>query len=88
LRHGLADRVDAGHVRVAVCRVGSDIMIQVEDTGAGVAPTWRLESAAGTGLANLRERLRAMYPGRSGIDAGPRAGGGFGVTIRLPYRVP
>jgi two-component system LytT family sensor kinase len=85
LRHGLADQVQAGHVRVTVSRDGRDAVIRVEDTGAGVAPTWRLESSAGTGLANIRGRLQAMYPGRGHINAGPRPGGGFGVTIRLPF---
>jgi two-component system LytT family sensor kinase len=88
LRHGLADRVEAGHVRVAVSRDGRDAVIRVEDTGAGVAPTWRLEGSAGTGLANLQGRLQAMYPGRGRMDAGPRAGGGFGVTLRFPYSTP
>jgi two-component system LytT family sensor kinase len=85
LRHGLADQVQAGHVRVAVSREGRDAVIRVDDTGAGVSAGWRLETAAGTGLANLRGRLQAMYPGRSHLDAGPRTGGGFGVTIRFPY---
>jgi two-component system sensor histidine kinase AlgZ len=85
LRHGLADRVETGHIYVAVFREGREAVIRVEDSGAGVPATWRLERAAGTGLANIRGRLEAMYPGRGRIHAGPRPGGGFGVTIRLPY---
>ncbi len=87
LRHGLADRVEAGHVDVAVSRDRDDLVICVRDTGVGVAPGWRADDSAGTGLANVRGRLQAMYPGRGTIAAGPRAGGGFDVTIRLPFTV-
>jgi two-component sensor histidine kinase len=87
LRHGLADQVVAGHVRVAVSREGDEAVIRVDDTGAGVLPTWRLDQTAGTGLANIRGRLHALYAERGRLVAGPRAGGGFGVTIRLPFSV-
>jgi two-component system LytT family sensor kinase len=87
LRHGLADQITAGHVHIAVLRDHDDLVISVEDTGAGVPAGWHVDASAGTGLANIRGRLRALYPGRGIVDAGPRPGGGFAVTIRLPFSV-
>jgi len=87
LRHGLADQVTAGHVRVVASRDNDDLVIRVDDNGTGVPPGWRADASTGTGLANIRGRLQAMYPGRGVVDAGPRRDGGFAVTIRLPFSV-
>lgn len=58
----------------------STLTIEVIDDGAGG------ESAGGGhGLAGMRERL-TMYGG--GLTAGPRPGGGFGVTAVLPTATP
>lgn len=85
LRHGLADRVEAGHVRVAAVREGADLLIRVEDNGAGVPAGWSLDRAGGTGLANIRGRLDALYRGQSSLVARGLPAGGFQVVIRLPY---
>ena len=77
--------MNTGHVSVTASRSGGDLVIRVEDNGAGVPSDWRLSDSSGTGLANIRGRLDAMYAGRSAVEAAPRIGGGFGVTIRLPY---
>jgi LytS/YehU family sensor histidine kinase len=85
LRHGLADRVEAGHVRVLATRERDDIVIQVDDNGAGVPAHWRLDGATGTGLANIRGRLDAMYAGKASLAVVGGPGRGFAVTVRLPY---
>jgi signal transduction histidine kinase len=54
--------------------------IEVSDTGSagnGGVP----EPGAGSGIAGMRERAAAVG-GR--LEAGPRPGGGFAVTARLP----
>ena len=56
--------------------------VEVPDEGAAPAmPTGR----AGRGLAGVRERA-ALYQGSAEI--GPREGGGFGVSVRLPVADP
>jgi len=58
----------------------STLTIEVADDGAGNEPT-----GGGHGLDGMRERL-TLYGG--GFTAGPRPGGGFGVTAVLPTATP
>ena len=53
---------------------------QVDDDGSGATPRHGL-SAAGSGIAGMRERAAALG-GR--LEAGPRPGGGFRVRARAP----
>lgn len=85
LRHGLADKVEPGFVRVSVDRRADTLVIKVEDDGAGVAGGWRLDGSQGTGLANLCARLRALYGDAASLTAGSGPAGGFSVTARLPF---
>jgi signal transduction histidine kinase len=60
---------------------GSELRIEVTDTGLGVPAAG--PNGGGHGLAGMRER--AASAGGS-LDAGPAAGGGFHVRARLPLR--
>jgi signal transduction histidine kinase len=55
--------------------------IEVSDTGSAVNGGGAPEPGAGSGIAGMRERAAAVG-GR--LEAGPRPGGGFAVTARLP----
>jgi LytS/YehU family sensor histidine kinase len=45
------------------------------------------KSDAGVGLANIRERLEALYAGRAELVIDVLAAGGTRATIRIPYEV-
>ena len=66
------------HVTVSLQRTEAELRIEVVDDG-GARPG--LGPEGGNGLVGMRERA-ALYGGT--IDAGPRLGGGFAVTARLP----
>ena len=87
LRHGLSGERAQGLVRVSVQRRAEMLVIKVEDDGRGVEDHWRLEASRGTGLANLRARLQALYGDAASLSAGSSGHGrGFSVTARLPFQ--
>jgi len=63
---------------VRVLPADDDVLVQVGDRGRGAAGG---AAADGRGLAGLRHRVEAVG-GR--FTAGPRTGGGFQVSARLP----
>jgi len=69
----------AGSASVRVRREGSDLLIEVDDDGAGVASGY----TAGSGLLGIAERA-AMLGGH--VTHGPRPSGGFSVRAKLPLR--
>ncbi len=85
VRHGLAPRVREGALIVRAIRDKSLIRIDVEDTGVGLPPGWRLHDVTGTGLRNLASRLAAEFGEAAALDMAPRQGGGVRATVTLPY---
>lgn len=60
-----------------------DVHIEVVDDGVGnAAATGRVELRGGHGLVGMRERV-TVYGGT--LAVGPRPGGGFAVSARLPH---
>ncbi len=66
-------------VGIRVCYEPDAVALEVTDDGRGVNGG---ATGGGHGLLGMRERV-AVYGGS--FEAGPRAGGGFRVTVRLPY---
>ena len=72
-----------GTATVTVRQDGSDLLVEVINSGAPAAAAFR--DGAGTGLAGMRERAAALG---GTLEAGPQAGGGFAVRARLPMLGP
>ncbi len=66
-------------VTVVVDAVGDELLLLVEDAGAGATGT----PGGGRGLVGVRERVRDL---RGTVGAGPRADGGWSLEVRLPVR--
>jgi sensor histidine kinase YesM len=80
IRHGLEPRIEGGEVAVSARQDAGDVAIEVRDTGVGFAQATR----GGTGLANVRERLKLLYGEAARLGVAENPGGGTVVSMRLP----
>jgi signal transduction histidine kinase len=101
IRHGIEPADRPGTVRLGAARRDGRLVLTVEDDGVGlpdgIAGTGVLGSSAlpssrvsgtGIGLANLRDRLQALYGDRQRLELRPRAGGGVIVRVEVPWDSP
>ena len=80
--HGLESQTAGGIVRIAARQDGDRLLVTVTDTGSGLTAESR--PGRGVGLANVRERLAALFGTRGRFtleDAEPR---GARATIEIP----
>lgn len=80
IKHGVAPARRPVEVLVRARVEGATLVIAVIDDGEGV------QGSNGTcvGLRNVRDRLTVRFGDAASLEAGPRAEGGFAVTIRIP----
>ncbi len=77
IKHGIEPAAQGGTVAVRARREGSMLVVTVEDTGRGLGAASR--PGHGVGLANIRERLAALYGTQAqfslerGVPSGARA---------------
>jgi hypothetical protein len=82
IKHGLAGLPEGGTIRVEAWLDRDDLCVRVIDTGAGLTSS----AGTGTGLANLRLRLRSLYGEAAGLLLTPHEPRGFAATLRVPAR--
>jgi hypothetical protein len=80
LKHGLNRLPEGGLIRVAASASAGRLMVSVADTGRGLVPG----SGGGTGLANIRGRLRAAYGNAASLTLQLNQPRGVVATIVLP----
>jgi signal transduction histidine kinase len=84
VRHGAAPQVEATEITVSGRTSGGMVLITVQDTGAG-ATDEAIMRPGGTGIRKLRERLAALYGAEARLDIDTRPGGGFSVSLSIPW---
>jgi signal transduction histidine kinase len=80
VRHGLEAKPGGGEVRIRAALEQDVLLLEVRDTGPGLAP----ESRPGVGLANVRSRVRAVSQGRGRMVMRQNAPQGLCVCVTLP----
>jgi signal transduction histidine kinase len=82
IKHGLAERVAGGEIRVVAEKKNGALSLSVYNDGPDFAADWE-ENSAGVGLANLRTRLRIMHGDAADLLVRSMAGG-VEVVVTLP----
>lgn len=82
VKHGVADRIEGGTIRIEADRHGGGLTIAVENPRDPEAPPRR---GQGLGLENVRRRLAALDPRATGVDV-TREPERFRVVVQLPAR--
>ena len=78
VKHGIAPR-GGGRIAIRAARDAKGMRVEVDDDGPGLTrPPGR-----GVGLANVRERLRAVYGERARLDLEQREPAGLRAVIEI-----
>jgi signal transduction histidine kinase len=81
LKHGLAPLPEGGSIRVAAENDGgAAVRLSVADTGRGIVPG----RGGGTGLANVRARLRTLHGAKASLSLETNVPRGVIASIVLP----
>ena len=84
IKHGLEPKPQGGQLTVKAEIAHGQLVVTVTDTGVGFG---KADTAGtGTGLANIRERLRLLYGDRARLDLSTPEGGGTQARVTLPYK--
>jgi len=83
IKHGLEPKPEGGRIEISAEVADGRLAVHVMDDGAGFAP----RGEGGVGLANVRERLAALYGERAELIISVPPTGGTCATIKLPYEV-
>jgi hypothetical protein len=84
IKHGLECKPEGGTLRIFADVVGERLRVIVSDNGVGfgVMPS----TGTGTGLTNIRERLKMLFGERATLRIGPNEPSGVVATIEVPYQ--
>jgi hypothetical protein len=81
IKHGLEPQVAGGSVTVSARREAGDVVLDVIDTGLGPGEA---AGSKGFGLAQVRERLAALYGPAGAIEFVAAGDRGTRATVRFP----
>jgi hypothetical protein len=85
IKHGLEPAADGGTIRVVARREGDAVTVSVIDTGRGNAAAAPGTPGDGVGLANVRERLAALYGGLGRFTLSEEPPHGTRATLSIPF---
>ncbi len=90
VRHGIEPREEGGSVSIEAHTKGGRLILNISDTGVGMAPPLKGRKAGGAaasegiGIANVRKRLELRYGAAAHLAIKSEAGAGTQVHISLP----
>jgi two-component system LytT family sensor kinase len=84
IKHGIAKEDRGGWIRVTASRSDGRLTLRVYNDGPGLHTNWQ-DSKSGIGIANLRNRLRAMFGDTFEVSL-RNHDAGVEVLISVPFR--
>jgi two-component system LytT family sensor kinase len=84
VKYAITQREEGGRIGIRGRVEGAALVLRVEDDGPGMPITDGRPERQGVGLANIEQRLAALYPGRHSLvfcNEKP----GLGIEIRIPF---
>ena len=85
IKHGLEPKAEGGSLTLTADIANGNLRVTVADTGLGFGAGTR--PGTGVGLANVRERLAALYGGRARLVVETNTPSGTIATIEVPYSI-
>src|SRR5882672_6221811 len=85
IKHGLEPKAEGGSLTLSADIANGNLRVTVADTGLGFGAASR--PGTGVGLANVRERLAALYGGRARLVVETNTPAGTIATIEVPYSI-
>jgi hypothetical protein len=83
IKHGIAELIDGGVIRVEAAVTNGELTLRVRNTGTLRPPA----DKTGRGLQNARDRLRLLYDGSASLSLRD-AGGMTEALVRIPVTAP
>ncbi|MDD5204827.1 MAG: sensor histidine kinase [Desulfobacterales bacterium] len=81
VKHGLEPKIEGGAISIKVEETRDRLRLAVADTGSGFSG----QRGTGIGLANVRERLEALYDGRGKLILEENRPSGLKVIMEIPH---
>jgi sensor histidine kinase YesM len=85
IKHGLEPKPAGGTLSVSAVVADGNLRVSVADSGMGFGNAQR--GGTGVGLANVRERLQALYGPAASLVIDANSDGGTIATILVPYQI-
>ena len=82
IKHGLSALPEGGSIRITATLDGEHLLLEVTDTGRGFESN--ADTGTGTGLANVRARLAALYGSDTALSLRPNHPHGVAVRFAVP----
>ncbi|TNE62466.1 MAG: sensor histidine kinase [Alphaproteobacteria bacterium] len=86
IKYAVAPAIDGGVIAVAARIEGDKLVVELKDTGPGIADLNHIvsQSGSGVGIANTKERLVQIYGGEHRFVLKNLEPTGLGITIVIP----
>jgi two-component system, LytTR family, sensor kinase len=84
VKHGIANRVQGGAIRIVAFRTNSTLTLSVYNDGPSL-PADCEKTGSGVGISNVRTRLQNLYGDEFSLNMQNRDSGGVEVSVSVPF---